>query len=212
MNRKFRTTGFIIFIALNIFLIGGFALSLYNFIEGWNNVEKDDTSSYDVYLSITPKKESEETLSTFPLVNMKASVIYQLEPHCFKTHIEKIPIKNEILQFVSILLILGLYIVSIIYFFKFIYAVNKGKLFEKTNLKYLRILGFSLLATFLFEIVFNYISYNTVTSLFSFEDYDILFGSSSISYIQPIAGLSALLVRQILAIGIEMKEEQELTI
>ena len=59
-----RTTGFIIFIALNIFLIGGFALSLYNFIEGWNNVEKDDTSSYDVYLSITPKKESEETVET----------------------------------------------------------------------------------------------------------------------------------------------------
>lgn len=223
MNRKFKLSGLLIFLALSLSLMTGLVLNLNDFIQGFKGgIETPQDQGIRISLLLSPKHQYTNNVFGAELLNQKDSLSYSLKPAIIEanTFIHettksganiKLIGKYALIQIISGLVAVCLYLLAIIYFFQFILAVHKGRLFERRNLKLLNRLGVCLIATFFLELIFFYIDHSLANQLFSFEDYSISF-RANISFIQLISGLSALLVSQILAIGKEMKDEQELTI
>ena len=217
MNQKFRLSGFIIFIALSISLVVGFTMNLYSFVQSFTQEEgasRDHQSKYRLHFLLEAKDfqlESENQLEVFNQKDNKTYTLQMQQPASFATAVADIPLSTTLIQVFISLTVIILYLMAFVCFFKFIFAVNRGKLFEKRNLRLLNRLGFCLISTFFLEVLFYLTDYQLLTSLFDFKDYTIPF-RASFSFIQLISGLSALMVSQILSIGKQMKEDQELTI
>ena len=100
---------------------------------------------------------------------------------------------------------------AIIQFYKLINAINHEVIFDWMNVRRLNRIGRNLLISFILTQAYMITNYWEATRLFELEGYEHNFWCD----FQPmtlIMGLIALLVGRIFAIGLQMKEEQELTI
>lgn len=94
---------------------------------------------------------------------------------------------------------------------EFLINVRECRVFTFDNVRLLHRLGWSLVCVWLFSFLFAYVDYRTISSLVDFENYELTFnGVSSLLYL--MAGVFALLGAEIFNIGLQMKEEQDLTI
>ena len=123
-----------------------------------------------------------------------------------------IPMWYLILGICCELITLILFITLIIKFIKLIININKDLIFEYKNVKLLRQLGIMLLIIATSQLIHG-ISSEVLISSFSykFNGYDIS-AYWNIPWYNITFGLVALLMAQIWARGIQMREEQELTI
>ena len=94
------------------------------------------------------------------------------------------------------LFILG--IISFIKFIKFILNINKGNVFVKKNIPLLRWMGCFYIYTFIYCFALNNII-----------ECDAWIGAGTDTF---VLGMFCLIIAEVFAIGIKMKEEQELTI
>ena len=104
-----------------------------------------------------------------------------------------------------------LYNKAIVQFYKLINAINHEVIFDWMNVRRLNRIGRNLLISFMLSQAYMITNYWEATRLFELEGYEHNFWCD----FQPmtlIMGLIALLVGRIFAIGLQMKEEQELTI
>lgn len=105
--------------------------------------------------------------------------------------------------------IIGLF--SVIQFYKLIRNINRGDIFSWKNVKFLRKLGWALIVMFIcsFGIILlgNYEAAQVVT--LNGCKYSNTFAFSEPTF---ILGAIALLVAEVFAVGLKMKEEQDLTI
>ena len=118
-----------------------------------------------------------------------------------------------IARYVSFLMLIGLFFIikAIIQFYKLINAINHEVIFDWMNVRRLNRIGRNLLISFILTQAYMITNYWEATRLFELEGYEHNFWCD----FQPmtlIMGLIALLVGRIFAIGLQMKEEQELTI
>ena len=118
-----------------------------------------------------------------------------------------------IARYVSFLILIGLFFIikAIIQFYKLINAINHEVIFDWMNVRRLNRIGRNLLISFILTQAYMITNYWEATRLFELEGYEHNFWCD----FQPmtlIMGLIALLVGRIFAIGLQMKEEQELTI
>lgn len=121
---------------------------------------------------------------------------------------------NIWLKFLSMLCrFLGLVIIpfSVVVFIKLIIAINKSDIFSWKNVRRLRWLGALLIFSFLCDAIPAYISVYELSGVFSIADYSIDW-SSLVSKLTLVLGFVSLIVGELFAIGLKMKEEQELTI
>lgn len=102
-------------------------------------------------------------------------------------------------------------ILSVIFFFWLIVAINKSDIFNWKNVHRLRWLGALLILNFLCEAIPNYISIYELSGVFSIPGYSLNL-SCLVSKLTLVLGLVSLVVGEVFAIGLKMKEEQELTI
>lgn len=112
--------------------------------------------------------------------------------------------------FLSFLLI-GCYVGAIYFFIRLIVAVNKEEIFNWNNVHRLRKLGIMLILCYICNFGAGYLSYYDISQAFNSSLYSynaIQAGQAS----TLVLGLVALLVAEIFAIGLRMKEEQDLTI
>lgn len=93
-------------------------------------------------------------------------------------------------------LILG--IISFIKFIQFILNINKGNVFVKNNIPLLRWMGCSYIYFFVYSFVLNNII-----------ECDEWIGEGNDTF---VLGMFCLIIAEVFAIGIKLKEEQELTI
>lgn len=94
---------------------------------------------------------------------------------------------------------------------RFLTNVRERRVFTPENVRLLRRLGWALVGIWLFSFLFAYVDYRMISALIDFEDYELTFnGVSFLLYL--MAGVFALLGAEIFNIGLQMKEEQDLTI
>lgn len=109
------------------------------------------------------------------------------------------------------LLQIGVYIWAVVLFFRLIVAINKSEIFNWLNMRRLRRLGFALIVGFCCAFIIGYIDYQSISEVFSLKGYDLSF-SKIVDITMLVLGLSSLIVGEVFAIGLKMKEEQDLTI
>ena len=103
-----------------------------------------------------------------------------------------------------------IYIAIPVLVYKILSRVEKGVIFDRRNVKNLRILGSLFVGLALLDKVVATITYNQQVNLLNFENYTIQADPININFI--LIAMLVLLVGEIFMRGIRMKEEQDLTI
>ncbi|MCD8080617.1 MAG: DUF2975 domain-containing protein [Bacteroides sp.] len=99
----------------------------------------------------------------------------------------------------------------IVFFIRLIIAINKSDIFNWKNVSRLYKMGGCLIAIFALELTSVLLTSRQAAHLLSIPGYEIN-SMDSLSFTTLILGGCALLVGEIFAIGLRLKEEQELTI
>lgn len=118
------------------------------------------------------------------------------------------------LQFISALLVfsaMGALVVVLVFFFKFVIAVNRSEIFVWINVTRLRWIGGLLILVFVSNLLPVIEANLYVNHLLKLKGYSVYF-SEMVSVTSLLLGVLAYIIAEVFAIGIKMKEEQELTI
>lgn len=102
-------------------------------------------------------------------------------------------------------------LLSIFIFIKLIISINRSVIFDWKNVRRLRWLGCALILSFVCEVIPVSVIAHSLSDVFVLRGYSLHF-SELITITNLVLGLSALIVGEVFAIGLRMKEEQELTI
>lgn len=213
MKKRFNFIAILIFIALATSFLVNSSLVIDDFITGWKmgseyNANNQETQWIDIsptedndYIFTLPSADSQNQISFMP-----CSVLAKTtkEPNSTATILDVITV---ILAPIMIII----FIVTIIYFIKFILSVNKGFIFEVRNLRYLNILGWFIILDFICITIFSLAVYFRGVEMFDIEGYQLVL-NQPLPFTWLLGGLTILLIRQFIAMGIKMKEEQDLTI
>lgn len=100
---------------------------------------------------------------------------------------------------------------AIILFFKILIAINQSKIFNWQNVRRLRKMGLLLVICFGLSLISTLIKVYALNKVLSFTHYTLSI-SDMLNTTLLILGLTALIVAEVFAIGLKLKEEQELTI
>lgn len=106
---------------------------------------------------------------------------------------------------------LGICIWAIILFIRLVISINKSDIFNWKNVRRLRLLGLALIVSFCTALLPAYLTLESVGEVFSVRGYELNL-SDMINTTTLVLGLSTLIVAEVFAIGLKMKEEQDLTI
>ena len=160
--------------------------------------ENFSTSGSDIFQdSVYNEKSGEYVPATY------ASMIISVDTH--PAIWEMITAKG--LAFVQ----MGVYIWAIVLFIRLIISINKSDIFNWRNVRRLRRLGFALIISFCCALLTAYLTVYGVDEVFSIHGYSLDI-SGVINTTMLGLGLCALIVGEVFAIGLKMKEEQDLTI
>lgn len=113
----------------------------------------------------------------------------------------------KILGFLNVVAIVW----AIVLFIKIIVAINRSDIFNWRNVRRLRRLGGLLVVGFGCSLLSEYLLLCSLRDVLTLSNYDLTL-SDIVSITTLVLGLSALIVGEVFAIGLKMKEEQELTI
>lgn len=115
--------------------------------------------------------------------------------------------ESAILTFVHV----GVSIWAVILFIRLIISINKSDIFNWRNVRRLRFLGVALIVSFCAQFLLAYSNMASVSKVFSIPGYDLSL-AELVSMTTLVLGLCSLIVGEVFAIGLKMKEEQDLTI
>lgn len=114
----------------------------------------------------------------------------------------------------SVLLIylhLGFSLWAVVLFIRLIISINKSDIFNWRNVRRLRRLGMALVVSFCCTFASSYLDFIGIDTVFSLHGYELSL-SELVSTTTLVLGLCSLIVGEVFAIGLKMKEEQDLTI
>lgn len=117
-------------------------------------------------------------------------------------------------RIVTILLVIADYVAiiwALVLFVRLIIAINRSDIFNWKNVRRLRRLGVMLIVSFGCALSIALLSLYNVKEVFALSGYSLTMGEM-VQITSLVLGLSALIVAEVFAIGLKMKEEQELTI
>ena len=100
---------------------------------------------------------------------------------------------------------------ALVLFIRLIVSINKSDIFSWRNVRRLRRLGILLLAAFGCALLQEWIKLQAVRQVLEIPGYELTL-SDAVRGSTLLLGLCALIVGEVFAIGLKMKEEQELTI
>ena len=218
MKKRFNFIAILILAALTTSIIIDFSIKIDDLTAGFNDgmgqVMDDNPhgSTMHHWIDIIPIKNRE---FNFTITNKKNQEQVTFIPRTIVAKTAKSTNTTiVILHGITGILALAIYIISIrtiVFFIKFTLAVNKGFVFAKQNLSHLNNLGWSLILNFVCVTLFSLANFHIKTELFDIQGYKLILGEP-IPFIWLLGGLTILLIRQFVAMGIKMKEEQDLTI
>jgi hypothetical protein len=101
---------------------------------------------------------------------------------------------------------------AFVLFMKLVYRINKkNEIFTWRHVRLLRRLGFMLIVYALFSIIINFYSVCTTASVVSMAGYAVDY-AQCFDYIPLLLGFVAMVVAEVFAVGLKMREDQDLTI
>lgn len=201
-----KTIRILAVLALILFVVEEMGDFAKGFMRSWN--ETVENTKLKLTDPITLELDAKETLNISTLYNkangqelpyiMKEADVDGLEyPAWYKWHIW------AALPFI----VFGLYgFYSVL---RLIITVSCGVVFTKTNVYRMRIFVYSLLAAGMFMELCKWLLYNSMASQVSLEGYEVVGYSLSCPWFSYIM---LALFTEIFAIGVKLKEEQDLTI
>lgn len=104
-----------------------------------------------------------------------------------------------------------LYIWAIVLFIRLVISINKSDIFNWRNVRRLRRIGGILIIAFCCTGITAYLNLQGIEEVFSLRGYELSL-SDMLDTTILVVGLCSLIVGEIFAIGLRMKEEQDLTI
>jgi len=118
--------------------------------------------------------------------------------------------KYETILWFILFFVIVLYVILPFRFFALLGDLKKNDVFTRYNLNCIRQIGWILIILYILEWGVNIVDYNVNQVLFELSDYTISFQFADSLLL--LLGVVVLLVGEILARGVSMKEEQQLTI
>lgn len=106
---------------------------------------------------------------------------------------------------------LVLYVWAIVLFIRLVISINKSDIFNWRNVRRLRRIGGILIIAFCCTGITAYLNLRSIEEVFSLRGYELSL-SDMLDTTILVVGLCSLIVGEIFAIGLRMKEEQDLTI
>ena len=209
MKKRLNIITFLIGVAVGISYLNSEAISA---LEYCYNLGVDDVNGDQTELVLLNLESTESLAMPNELLNMKSG---ELLPTSIKNATVKVAVgERNALSMLGILLfsfILNVsYIIVAYCFLRIIFAVNKSIIFEWVNVKRLRIMGIGFFLMFIARAIFIFTQRYTIFGLMDIENYKIInspFDGSILMF-----GIISFLVAEIFAVGLRLKEEQELTI
>ncbi|MDR2920201.1 MAG: DUF2975 domain-containing protein [Tannerella sp.] len=217
MKKRFNLITFFIGIAVGISLWNTvekeFADMKASFMEGYKegmNRASNKPAHFDsFYLALRPTGDSYMPDS---IVNMKTG---EWVPTRITETYVRVP-KAEGLSmdllwiFPASIILIGGFIMIVFNLVKIILAVNKSIIFDWVNVRRLRRIGIGFVIMFVVNIVISLLHNTLALKSLEFENYDII--NSSYDGGILMFGMIAFLVAEIFAVGLRLKEDQDLTI
>lgn len=112
-----------------------------------------------------------------------------------------------LLSFVNI----GCGVWALVLFVRLVVSINRFDIFSWRNVRRLRLLGLALVANFVCEVILVWMGIASLESVFALRGYELSF-SDMVERTTLVLGICSLIVGEVFAIGLHMKEEQDLTI
>ena len=156
-----------------------------------------------------------EPIGTYLPSELKNKKSGDLIPTRINQAMVKVPVVTEgiakvLLEFFCSVIVFACLILAVFNFLKIIFAVNKSVIFEWINVKRLRRMGIGFILMFIFGAIITMSHNHFVSEFIDIENYNIV--NPSYDGIVLMFGMVSLLVAEIFAVGLRLKEEQDLTI
>ena len=196
-----------ILLTLNVMFTG--ALSGYNTAKKMEDTERG--SSYDYYtIALLPTELTDRNAKT--IVDETTGKKHNVWPTQLIVPANgKADTTSKVFAVVEGVVSLTLGVTVLVSFFCFVRNVNRCEIFTNKNTKHLRRIGWSMIATGII-VTANY-CYDTYVAQRQFDLVGYIVDYSDSVYLDFILfGLFSLVMAEAFAIGLKMKEEQELTI
>ncbi|MDR1161183.1 MAG: DUF2975 domain-containing protein [Tannerellaceae bacterium] len=148
------------------------------------------------------------TPDTLMVYNDKAGARMPVKVEQVSVEVERMPLSLYYMLPLG-LLVIAFIIVACVQFYKLIISVARSKIFEWSNVRRLRYIGGILIAFTLLDLVLGLLLILRAKEYISVSGYHL---GKELDAIPLILGLFFLLVAEIFAKGLRLKEEQELTI
>lgn len=125
---------------------------------------------------------------------------------------EPLPLQLHLVSGLAAVAIIVIYILMAVKFVKFVIHINKGEIFSNRNIRLLTWIGIFLLAIALLQTLIGVLDDISLSSLNLSLEGNTLTAHWGIPFSDFILGLMGLLMANIWRRGLQLKEEQELTI
>ena len=185
--------------------------SLKTGIKEGHNRQSPDAIKEHVFLTLFPKEHGVLVDSVY---NEKSNTWLPARIQTMEVIMKQDSPNSMLLNaviFASAFILIGALIMVIICFTKLIMSINKSIIFDKKNIKRLRLIGIGLLLIFLYNFILELFQLRMARDMIAIPGYTIS-SSNVAAALNLILGIISFLVAEIFAIGLRLKEDQEFTI
>lgn len=184
-------------------------------VEAKTSVERQKELMNMKYISLLPKNLSMAGNGEFFLDSIYNEKSAGYVPATYSSMMVSVDTKSTVWSQMTYSLLnlahIGICVWAIILFIRLVISINKSDIFKWKNVRRLRLLGLALIVSFCTALLPAYLTLNSVEQVFSVRGYDLNL-SDMVNTTTLVLGLSTLIVAEVFAIGLKMKEEQDLTI
>ena len=194
-------------------------LILSSFTDGWDDFKLGFEEGYSLKVQtyFVDLKEK-ESISTFPdsIKNLKTGTNINIRYDKAQIRAAIIPVTEksiesyQMIETLFSLIVLSIIICIPILFFKLMRSLIHEVVFDKINIRYMRLIALLLIVYFLIDLITGYVTYQMNVALFNFADYTIKREPANMIWL--LLGCVLFLFAEILSKGSIIQEEQDLTI
>lgn len=182
------------------------------------NMEVFDNTKYTTCaLTMVPTdvltSEKETTIEN--TITGEQTTIMPIKSLVFVKGADKYQTRSSVLSIVGLMGLIGViaYIFFLYFLFKFIRNIRHDEIFEWKNVRMLRGMGISITVAFIMVVAGEWVQYAVASGIFSPKGYMVdWFNGVSENILLLGLGIALLIIAEVFARGLQMREEQELTI
>lgn len=221
MKTKLNILCALLFIAIAGSIVTTVYEGSHDFFWGWQRADKEQASmsaseagvadeARSMYLTLRPETIG---LYTDSVYNAKSGEWLPLQYRDVVVEANR-PIESwwkSAISIISAMVLAFSALFQLLFFCLLVYDINKSIIFEWSNVSKLRFIGSAMLVSFVMHTLYTYLEYSTSVLVLDLPGY-IISSTEIWNFHLLIPGLGILLMGEVFAMGLKLREEQELTI